>query len=171
MQQSIKTFNCRIVGLDGCGKTTFIKRLSTGEYQRVHVPTMMLTRTSIDFYTTQGIIRFRVFEGTLFSYENRTMDCAILMTDGCGKFVYPSESPSCLVRVLNKSDLYNGKFHSRDHDILKEWENDEIIKVSAKLNYNLQEPFLVLIKQLINSTTVEFLQAPPVDVQDALLLD
>lgn len=57
----IPTFKCVLVGDGGTGKTTFVKRHMTGEFEKKYVATLGVEVHPLVFHTNRGAIRFNVW--------------------------------------------------------------------------------------------------------------
>lgn len=55
-------FKLVMVGEGGVGKTTFVKRHRTGEFERVYTPTQAVSVTEVPFYTNRGLIIFEIWD-------------------------------------------------------------------------------------------------------------
>jgi len=60
--EEVPTFKCVLVGDGGTGKTTFVKRHLTGEFEKKYVATLGVEVHPLVFYTTRGVIRFNVWD-------------------------------------------------------------------------------------------------------------
>lgn len=60
-EQDIPTFKCVLVGDGGTGKTTFVKRHMTGEFEKKYVATLGVEVHPLVFHTNRGAIRFNVW--------------------------------------------------------------------------------------------------------------
>lgn len=67
-EADIPTFKCVLVGDGGTGKTTFVKRHMTGEFEKKYVATLGVEVHPLVFHTNRGAIRFNVWVRTLFEY-------------------------------------------------------------------------------------------------------
>ncbi len=56
------TFKCVLVGDGGTGKTTFVKRHLTGEFEKKYVATLGVEVHPLVFNTSRGSIRFNVWD-------------------------------------------------------------------------------------------------------------
>ena len=55
-------FKMVLLGDGGVGKTTFLKRHMTGEFEKKYVPTLGVEVRNLDFMTSRGPIRFNVWD-------------------------------------------------------------------------------------------------------------
>ena len=62
MVEQVPTFKLLLAGNGGVGKTSFIKRHVTGEFEETYVPTLGVQIYHIEFTTTNGKVRFEVWD-------------------------------------------------------------------------------------------------------------
>ena len=93
--EEIPTFKCVLVGDGGTGKTTFVKRHLTGEFEKKYVATLGVEVHPLVFHTNRGPIRFNVWDtagqekfGGLRDGYYIQGDCAILMFDVTSRITY-----------------------------------------------------------------------------------
>lgn len=60
--KNIPTFKCILVGDGGTGKTTFVKRLLTGEFEKKYIATLGVEVRPLTFNTTRGQITFNTWD-------------------------------------------------------------------------------------------------------------
>lgn len=177
MRNTDKPFKLVILGDRGVGKTTFVKRHLTGEFNKKYEPTYGAEVHPMDFETNRGPLRFSCWDtagqerfGSLREGYYVNADCAILMFDVTCRLTYKNipmwyrdirrVCPNIpILLVGNKVDVNNRQvrpkmvtFH-RKHSI-------QYYEVSAKSNYNFEKPFLYLVRQLYNDDTLQFVDAP-----------
>ncbi|XP_037725125.1 GTP-binding nuclear protein Ran-like [Drosophila subpulchrella] len=174
--QDLPTFKCVLVGDGGCGKTTFVKRHMTGEFEMRYVATLGVEVHPLIFHTSRGAIRFNVWdtagqENCLLGHDCYIQgQCAVIMFDVTSRIAYKNVSTwhFNLVRVCenilivlcgNKVDIKYRKvmaknlaFHRKK--ILPYYD------ISAKSNYNFEKPFLWLARKLVGDPDLEFLAMP-----------
>lgn len=66
----IPTFKCVLVGDGGTGKTTFVKRHMTGEFEKRYVATLGVEVHPLVFHTNRGPIRFNVWDTGTYNFHN-----------------------------------------------------------------------------------------------------
>lgn len=91
----IPTFKCVLVGDGGTGKTTFVKRHMTGEFEKKYVATLGVEVHPLVFHTNRGPIRFNVWDtagqekfGGLRDGYYIQGQCAIVMFDVTSRVTY-----------------------------------------------------------------------------------
>lgn len=94
-EQDIPTFKCVLVGDGGTGKTTFVKRHMTGEFEKRYVATLGVEVHPLVFHTNRGPIRFNVWDtagqekfGGLRDGYYIQGQCAIVMFDVTSRVTY-----------------------------------------------------------------------------------
>lgn len=148
-------YKCLIVGDWAVGKSTFTKRHQTGEFIQQHYHTDFLSVTTLPFQTTQGRIKFHVYDG---GYDSRP-DCAIIMFDLTNEKSWKHVSIySQWLKVTfgdipvvicgNKSDLQNRVVMAEHIERFHRQPNVLFFEVSTRTNYNYDKPFLFLWRML-----------------------
>jgi GTP-binding nuclear protein Ran len=161
-------FNVFVIGTSGVGKTTFIHKHVTGDFISIHTPTTTPQSTPLSFcvegydvegYDLAGIVHLNVHDHVSGeSWEEA--NAAIFMFDNShpntinvtihARQLFSSYHPSVpTVLVGNKNDLvsFSTSFESS-------------FTISTKTNNNYEKPFLYLIQQLLNNSTLEFGEMP-----------
>lgn len=94
-ENDMPTFKCVLVGDGGTGKTTFVKRHLTGEFEKKYVATLGVEVHPLIFHTNRGPIRFNVWDtagqekfGGLRDGYYIQGQCAVIMFDVTSRVTY-----------------------------------------------------------------------------------
>jgi len=177
MQQQVPTFKLILVGDGGVGKTTFVKRHLTGEFEKKYVATLGVEVHPLGFHTNYGAICFNVWDtagqekfGGLRDGYYIQGQCAIIMFDVTSRITYKNV-PNWhrdLVRVCenipivlvgNKVDVKDRKVKAKSITFHRK-KNLQYYDISAKSNYNFEKPFLWLARKLLNQSNLTFVESP-----------
>lgn len=150
-EADIPTFKCVLVGDGGTGKTTFVKRHMTGEFEKKYVATLGVEVHPLIFHTNRGAIRFNVWDtagqekfGGLRDGYYIQGQCAIIMFDVTSRVTYKNV-PNWhrdLVRVCenipivlcgNKVDIKDRKVKAKSI-VFHRKKNLQVIYMSRILN-------------------------------------
>ncbi|XP_030847365.1 GTP-binding nuclear protein Ran isoform X2 [Strongylocentrotus purpuratus] len=173
----IATFKLVLVGDGGTGKTTFVKRHLTGEFEKRYLATLGVEVHPLVFYTNRGPIRFNVWDtagqekfGGLRDGYYIQGQCAIIMFDVTSRVTYKNV-PNWhrdLVRVCesipivlcgNKVDIKERKVKAKTITFHRK-KNLQYYDISAKSNYNFEKPFLWLARKLCGDAEMNFVEMP-----------
>ncbi|KAL1648219.1 GTP-binding nuclear protein gsp1/Ran [Didymella pomorum] len=182
---NVPTFKLVLVGDGGTGKTTFVKRHLTGEFEKKYIATLGVEVHPLGFTTNLGQIQFDVWDtagqekfGGLRDGYYINGQCGIIMFDVTSRITYKNV-PNWhrdLVRVCenipivltgNKVDVKERKVKAKSITFHRK-KNLQYYDISAKSNYNFEKPFLWLARKLVGNQTLEFVAAPalaPPEVQ------
>jgi GTP-binding nuclear protein Ran len=186
------TFKLVLGGDGGTGKTTFVKRHLTGEFEKKYVATLGVEVHPLTFHTNFGPITFSAWDtagqekfGGLRDGYYIQGQCAIIMFDVTSRITYKNV-PNWhrdLVRVCenipivlcgNKVDIKERKVKAKAITFHRK-KNLQYYDISAKSNYNFEKPFLWLARKLVGNPNLDFVAAPalaPPEVQvDPSLMD
>jgi GTP-binding nuclear protein Ran len=190
-QQNAPTFKLVLVGDGGTGKTTFVKRHLTGEFEKKYMATLGVEVHPLGFTTNFGQITFDVWDtagqekfGGLRDGYYINGQCGIIMFDVTSRITYKNV-PNWhrdLTRVCenipivlcgNKVDVKERKVKAKTITFHRK-KNLQYYDISAKSNYNFEKPFLWLARKLVGNTALEFVAAPALapptaQVDEALL--
>jgi len=176
------TFKLVLVGDGGTGKTTFVKRHLTGEFEKKYIATLGVEVHPLGFSTNLGNIIFDVWDtagqekfGGLRDGYYINGQCGIIMFDVTSRITYKNV-PNWhrdLVRVCesipivltgNKVDVKERKVKAKTITFHRK-KNLQYYDISAKSNYNFEKPFLWLARKLTGNQGLEFVAevslAPP----------
>ncbi|CAJ1973741.1 unnamed protein product [Sphenostylis stenocarpa] len=177
-QQTVEypSFKLVIVGDGGTGKTTFVKRHLTGEFEKKYEPTIGVEVHPLDFFTNCGKIRFYCWDTA--GQENIHGQCAIIMFDVTARLTYKNvptwHRDLCrvcenipIVLCGNKVDVKNRQVKAKQVTFHRK-KNLQYYEISAKSNYNFEKPFLYLARKLAGDPNLHFVESPalaPPEVQ------
>ncbi|CCG82703.1 Ran GTPase Spi1 [Taphrina deformans PYCC 5710] len=184
-EQQVPTFKLVLVGDGGTGKTTFVKRHLTGEFEKKYIATLGVEVHPIRFHTNYGEICFNTWDtagqekfGGLRDGYYIQGQCGIIMFDVTSRITYKNV-PNWhrdLVRVCenipivlcgNKVDVKERKVKAKTITFHRK-KNLQYYDISAKSNYNFEKPFLWLARKLVGNSGLEFVASPalaPPEVQ------
>ncbi|KAJ6861891.1 GTP-binding nuclear protein Ran-3-like isoform X2 [Populus alba x Populus x berolinensis] len=157
------SFKLVIVGDGGTGKTTFVKRHLTGEFEKKYEPTIGVEVHPLDFFTNCGKIRFYCWDtagqekfgglrdGILVSDLFIHGNCAIIMFDVTARLTYKN------VPTWHRDLLQAGEGEA---GYVSQEEEPAILEISAKSNYNFEKPFLYLARKLAGDPNLHFVETP-----------
>lgn len=176
-QETVATFKLVLVGDGGVGKTTFVKRHLTGEFEKKYVATLGVEVHPIRFQTNRGTICFNVWDtagqekfGGLRDGYYIQGQCAIVMFDVTSRVTYKNVpnwhrdlvrvcTDIPIVLVGNKVDIKDRKVKAKAINFHRK-KNLQYYDISAKSNYNFEKPFLWLARKLVGDPNLEFVAAP-----------
>jgi GTP-binding nuclear protein Ran len=191
MPGTAPSFKLVLVGDGGSGKTTFVKRHLTGEFEKKYNATLGVEVHPLGFTTNFGHIIFNTWDtagqekfGGLRDGYYIDGQCAIIMFDLTSRVTYKNV-PNWhrdIIRVCenipivlcgNKVDIKERKVKPKAIDFHRK-KSLQYYDISAKSNYNFEKPFLWLARKLAGHQELEFVASPalaPAEVQiDAALM-
>merc|ERR1711865_793244 len=173
MQSEIPQFKCLLVGDGGVGKTTFVKRHLTGEFEKKYVATIGVEVHAMPFDTNRGRLIFNVWDtagqekfGGLRDGYYIQGQCAIIMFDVTSRISYKNVpvwfrdlmrvcEAIPIVLVGNKVDVKERKVKVKQINFHRK-KNLGYYDISAKSNFNYEKPFLYLAKKLVGDPHLTF---------------
>ncbi|KAJ4839217.1 GTP-binding nuclear protein Ran2 [Turnera subulata] len=171
------SFKLVIVGDGGTGKTTFVKRHLTGEFEKRYEPTIGVEVHPLDFFTNCGKIRFYCWDtagqekfGGLRDGYYIHGQCGIIMFDVTARLTYKNvptwHRDLCrvcdnipIVLCGNKADVKTRQVKAKQVTFHRK-KGLQYYEISAKSNYNFEKPFLYLTRKLSGDPTVRFVESP-----------
>jgi len=172
-------FKVAIIGDGGVGKTTFVNRHRTGEFEKKYVATMGVEVNPLPFATNQGNLVFNIWDcaGQEFYQglgSGYYVGCqgAIIMFDVTSRVSYKGISkwydqirkvcPNIpIVLCGSKVDCKDRKVTPQEIQFHRK-NGLEYYDISAKSNYNFEKPFLSLARQMTQCPTLNFIEFPAV---------
>lgn len=191
MDTQTREFKVLLVGDGGCGKTSYMKRHLTGEFERKYISTIGCEIKPIQFETSEGTIRLNMvdtagqekFSGNQEQYYIQS-DAAIIMFDVTSRCSFKNLNgwidtvkqycPSIPIVICgNKVDEKDRKIKPTEiSQYLRELKiinpNIQYYDISAKTNYNFEKPFLSVIRTLTENLNLRLLESPakiPVEIE------
>ena len=177
------TFKITLVGDGGVGKTVFIKRWNTGEFEKKYVATFGVEVHVLDFYTNYGVVRFNMWDtagkekfGGLREGYYILSDGAIVMFDVTNRQSYKNaekwynevttERLSLqnipIILCGNKVDIAQREVKPK-HIKLHREKGILYYDISAKSNFNFDKPFLALARKLTGHQDLQFTEHPAIE--------
>ena len=171
--QLVATFKLILVGDGGTGKTTFVKRHLTGEFEKRYIATVGVDVHPLNFHTNCGLVCFNCWDtagqekfGGLRDGYYIQGNCAIIMFDVTSRNTYRSV-PNWYRDIVRVCDvipmvLVGNKVDAPDRAVKAKMitfhrkKGLQYYDISAKTNYNFEKPFLWLAKRLANDPTLTF---------------
>lgn len=178
MKNGIPTFKMVIVGDGGVGKTTFIKRLLIGEFEKKYIATVGAEVYPLKFFTNHGPICFETWDtsgqekfGGLRDGYYVSSHCALIMFDVTARSTYKNV-PTWYRDVMRVCEnipvvLCGNKVDVKDrvvkpkHISFHRTKNLQYYDISAKSNYNYEKPFLYMMKKLLNDPNLALVENVP----------
>lgn len=185
MAQQAPEFKLVLVGDGGVGKTTFVKRHLTGEFEKKYNATVGVEVHPLQFQTNRGLIIYNVWDtagqekfGGLRDGYYIGGQCAIIMFDVTSRITYKNVPNwhKDLIRVCenipivlcgNKVDVKDRKVKAKSITFHRK-NNMQYYDISARSNYNFEKPFLWLARKLSGDANLEFTAMPalmPAEIQ------
>ena len=160
----VAEFKLVLCGDGGTGKTTFVKRHLTGEFEKRYIATLGVEVHPMIFCTSRGKICFQVWDTA--GQEK----LAIIMFDVCSRVTYKNVTKwykeltrVCenipIVLVGNKVDVADRKVKARQI-LFPRKHGIQYYDISAKSNYQFEKPFLWLLKKLTGDPNLTLVEAP-----------
>ena len=161
----VAEFKLVLCGDGGTGKTTFVKRHLTGEFEKKYIATLGVEVHPMVFSTSRGNIKFDVWDTAGQEKLSYLRDgyyigaqCGIIMFDVCNRVTYKNVANwykqltrVCekipIVLVGNKVDVPDRKVKAKQI-IFPRKHGIQYYDISAKTNYQFEKPFLWLLKKL-----------------------
>ena len=182
----IATFKLILVGDGGTGKTTFVKRHLTGEFEKRYVATIGVEVHPLTFTTNVGKICFQCWDtagqekfGGLRDGYYIDGNCAIIMFDVTSRNTYKNVpnwhrdiTRVCdnipIVLVGNKVDCADRQVKAKMITFHRK-KGLQYYDISAKSNYNFEKPFLWLAKKIANDPNLQLIDEVVVQPAEVMM--
>ncbi|MDP2438712.1 MAG: Ran family GTP-binding nuclear protein [archaeon] len=168
-----KIYKLLLIGDGGVGKTCFVKRHRTGEFEKKYVATLGVEVHPLKFETNIGQICFNCWDtagqeklGGLRDGYYILGHAAIIMFDVTSRATYKNVHKwhKDLVRVCDNIPvvLVGNKVDVKDRQVKAKMityhrkKSLQYYDISAKSNYNYEKPFLYLARRLTGQPSVKF---------------
>ena len=171
-QPNQKNIKICLVGSEGVGKSTFLTRHRTGDFERKYVATAGVEIHSIPFRTNHGRVNFNVWDCAGQEYYGRLhegyydgVQAIVVFFDVTSRLSYRNakkwleemrtKMPSVLLLLVgNKVDCQEERKVYPEYDHLH-WEfKCQYYDISVKSNYNVEYPFVYILHQLMGKDTI-----------------
>lgn len=170
------TFKLIVVGDAGVGKTTFIKRHRTGEFEKKYLATIGVEAYPLKYNTNYGEMCFNIWDTAGTDKFSGLKDgyyiggvCALIMFSKDSKNSFRN-IPNWILGVKRvcpnipmvlcgtKYDIQDQKVSDSEISNLTKEYNLTYYDISSKTNYNLEKPFLHLLRELKQDPTLRFVE-------------
>jgi len=178
-QQDCPVFKLILIGDGGVGKTTFVRRHKTGEFEKKYVPTLGVEVSPLFFSTSRGPLCFNVWDtagqerfGGLRDGYYIQGQCAIIMFDVTSRITYKNvpnwhrdvtrvcDVSIPIVLCGNKAEIKGERKVKPKQIIFHRKKNIQYYDISAKTNYHFEKPFLYLARKLVGDDKLQMVEAP-----------
>ncbi|KAK2961583.1 putative GTP-binding nuclear protein spi1 [Blattamonas nauphoetae] len=174
---NLPTFKLVLVGDYGVGKSTFVHRHCFGEFEPRSINADGVDVSTLQLDTSLGPVRFNIWDtsgqerdGDLSDGYYANAQCAILMFDVTSRDTYENvdkwyrdltrvNENIPIVLVANKVDSPDREVRTRQVTFHRQ-KNLQYVEISAKLNYNIEKPYLMLLSKLLPSPIVTLVREP-----------
>ena len=164
-------FKIVLLGDGGTGKTSFLRRFTTGHFEHKYIATLGHEVHHLLFNTNYGTVLLDCWDTAgqeMFGFAERcchNTDGAVLFFDLGSKTTYKNlpkwhqkllqvTGPIPLVVCGNKMDRpARTVLHIKVH---QQWPDTAYYDVSAKSNYYYEKPFLSLLRRLMGKPDLQF---------------
>ncbi|KAL3911940.1 MAG: hypothetical protein SGPRY_008508 [Prymnesium sp.] len=134
-----------LVGDGGVGKTTFVKRHLTGEFEKKYVATLGVEVHPLEFHTNRGQLVFNVWDTAGQEKFGGLRDGYYIQGHYISQVRVCENIP--IVLVGNKVDVKERKVKAKQITFHRK-KNLQYYDISAKSNYNFEKPFLWLARKV-----------------------
>eukprot|EP00026_Physarum_polycephalum_P017848 Phypoly_transcript_19206.p1 GENE.Phypoly_transcript_19206~~Phypoly_transcript_19206.p1 ORF type:complete len:226 (+),score=37.52 Phypoly_transcript_19206:25-678(+) len=173
----VAEFKVLLVGDGATGKTTFIKRHLTGAFERKYIPSIGAEVSPLTFYTSRGPVRLNVWDTAGQEKFGALRDVYYIQSNACILFFdvtdrvtyrnvpvwYRDVDRVCgrvpIVLVGNKVDTKDRKVKAKQITFHRK-KNIHYFDLSARTNYNIDKPFVRILRDLTGDQGLELTEEP-----------
>ncbi len=160
-------YTITIVGNSGVGKTAYIKKWLTGEWQEEHITTQNTKSYKLSFNTNHGMLTFIIKEHPGGNGAFEQSDAVIVMFDKMciqsfndAKELVPAAKSVGMKVVLcgNKADLRGEQVSDT---LIASYLKEKLVyyySISTKANYNFDKPLIYLARELSEHQDLVFIE-------------
>jgi len=182
-------FKVVVVGDGGTGKTTFVRRYLSGAFERKYVPTLGAEVSPLTFHTNFGMLKINVWDtagneklGGLRDGYYILSNGAVIFFDVTSRITYKNvpnwfrdldrviggEGKVPIVLCGNKVDVKDRKVAPKQINFHRK-KNIHYIELSAKANFNIEKPFLYILRKLVGEPSLSLIEEPALTCQEVPL--
>jgi GTP-binding nuclear protein Ran len=147
---SMNIFTIAVLGNRGVGKTTYLKRITTGEFIKTYEPTTYCEIYPPKIMTTIYNIRFIIKDIDFDNIESYINDC-------CGFIILYEESDKNIDRFITLCAGRPYAAFQNKYDFTSipttYWNDNEI---SMKTNTNFELPLINLLRKIMNDNNINY---------------
>ena len=170
----MNTYKLLLLGEGGVGKSTYIRRLLTGQFEKSYIATLGVEVHPLRFNTNYGPICFNVWDCAGTEKYGGLRDgyfiqgaCCIIMFDLTSNISFKNTlkwlrdyrrvvKKGPIILCGNKCDIERRVVKNADINKLICELGLEYWEISSKSNNNFEKPFLSLAKKLMNKEDLQF---------------
>lgn len=177
-----------LVGSGGVGKSTYVKRFRTGEFEKRYLPTQGVDVSPLTFDTNYGPVVLEMWDcagqekfGGLRDGYYKEAQGAIVMFDLTSRVTLANvpnwvadvgkvASDIPVIICGNKADIKDRKVtHTDIKELLPA--DAKYYDISARSNYNFEKPFLDLARTLTGHQDLIFIESEPVTPPEVVVTE
>jgi GTP-binding nuclear protein Ran len=176
--KSIPTLKVCVIGASGLGKTTWVKRLATGDFTWKHIPTLGVEVHPLTLRTNHGPVIFNLWDVAGLDKYRGLGDGYFIQSHGAILFLTSdvednkrrllefrriNSGDTPVVCVIPKCDVPRSMEESlATHGMQKFAKANGLLiyPMSAKSNYNFEKPLLAIASALFKVSELRFVDEP-----------
>jgi GTP-binding nuclear protein Ran len=178
--KSIPCLKVCVMGASGLGKTTWVKRLMTGDFEGRHIPTLGVEVHPLSLQTNEGMVTFNLWDVAGLDKYRGLGDAYFLQAQGgilfltsdvrdnkrrLHEFRRITSETTPVVCVIPQCDTPKSKEYGLAEHGMRSFASTHglpIYPMSAKSNYNFEKPLLSIARTCFNAPALHFGEVPSV---------